>query len=55
MKITTKYNIGDEVETTLWDIGIIVEIIIQKAKHQYTVWYDKDKYLQLSDRQIKKK
>lgn len=55
MKITTKYNIGDEVETLLGDIGHIIQITIQPERIRYTLWYDVDKYQELSERQIKKK
>jgi len=55
MKIKTKYDIWDEVETLLGDIGHIIEITIQTKRVRYTIWYDVDKYQQLSERQIKKK
>ena len=52
MKIITKYNIWDEVETLLWDIWHIVEIIVQTERIRYTIWYNTDKFLDLSERQI---
>lgn len=55
MQITTKYDLWDEVETLLGDIGIIIEIIIQSERVRYTVWHSSDKYVQLSENQFKLK
>jgi len=54
MDIRVKYNIGDEVETLLWDIGFIVEIIIQSERIRYTLRHNIDKYVDVSERQIKR-
>ena len=44
MKLTTKYDIWDEVETLLGDIGYIQQIIIQSDRIRYWIRYGSDKY-----------
>lgn len=55
MKIETKYDIWDEVETLLWDIWVIVSIKLVRNSYEYCIWYDVDKYNRIEERQIKKK
>lgn len=55
MKVKTKYDIWDEIETLLWDIWHIIEITIQSERIRYTIWHSIDKYIELSERQIKKR
>ena len=55
MKVTTEYDIWDEVETILWDIWYITAIGIYQKHIKYCVWLIEDKEQWLYDRQIKKK
>ena len=54
MKIETKYDIWDEIETILWDIGIIVSIEIRTDAIKYCMRLTDDKVQWLYDWQIAK-
>lgn len=54
MKIETKYDIWDEVETILWDVWVIIRIEIRTDGIQYCMRLTDDKVQWLYDWQIAK-
>ncbi len=55
MKIETKYDIWDEIETLLWDVWIIASIKFVRNWYEYCMRFDNDKYNWIEERQIAKK
>lgn len=53
MKIETRYNISDCVETLLWDIWYITWISLFSCWYKYCIRFNEDKEMRLYDWQIK--